>query len=288
MEATEELVQALVAEQFPQWSDLAVAPVPKGGWSNRTFRLGKDMLVRLPSAERYAAQIPKECGLLPRLAADLPLTIPPVRAMGKPSLGYPYSWSVLDWIEGDRLPLDGSFDLTRVATDLGAFLKVLQAILIEGPPPGPHNFWRGGPLATYDQETRDALVRLGNRVPGDVCLALWEEALDAPFAGPDVWLHGDISPANLLVHDGCLTAVIDFGGCAVGDPACDYAIAWTSLPFDARRAFRQAVGGDEAVWLRGRGWALWKALICLAGEPGLDGPTHHAATLKTILTDPVF
>lgn len=288
MEATVDLVRALVAEQFPQWSHLAVEPVPQGGWCNRTFRLGPDMLVRLPSADRYASQIPKECKLLPQLACHLPLAISPVRGLGQPSLGYPFPWSVLDWIEGERLPLDGSIELNAMATDLGAFLKALQVAPVEGPAPGPHNFWRGGPLATYDRETRDALVRLGNKVPGDTCLALWEEALDAPFSGPDVWLHGDISPANLLVRDNKLAAVIDFGNCAVGDPACDYSIAWTSLPASARRRLRETVGGDTGTWLRARGWALWKALISLAGEPGNQGEAQHRATLQAILDDPVF
>ncbi len=265
MEATVDLVRALVAEQFPRWSHLAVEPVPQGGWCNRTFRLGPDMLVRLPSADRYASQIPKECELLPQLACHLPLAISPVRGLGQPSLGYPFPWSVLDWIEGERLPLDGSIELNAMATDFGAFLKALQVAPVEGPAPGPHNFWRGGPLATYDRE-----------------------ALEAPFAGADVWLHGDISPANLLVRDNRLAAVIDFGNCAVGDPACDYSIAWTSLPASARRRLRETVGGDTGTWLRARGWALWKALISLAGEPGNQGEAQHRATLQAILDDPVF
>ena len=288
MEATPDLVRALIADQFPVWADLLVQPVATGGWCNRTFHLGVDKLVRLPSAERYAAQIPKECSLLPLLRLHLPLEIPEVLGQGAPALGYPYSWSVLAWIEGTQVPSDGTVDLDVLAEDLGRFLTLLQLAPVPGPAPGTHNFWRGGALQVYDADTRSALGRLQGRVDTERCLDLWDEALAVHWDQNPVWVHGDVSPANLIVRGGRLAAVIDFGNCAVGDPACDYSIAWTSLPPSARHRLRQTAVGDAGLWLRARGWALWKALISLAGEPGNQGEAQHRATLQAILDDPVF
>ena len=131
-----------------------------------------------------------------------------------------------------------------------------------------HNCHRGGPLERYDAETRDALARLGPAVDASRLLPLWEHALASSWQRPPVWLHGDISPANLLVRDGRLAAVIDFGCCGVGDPACDLAIAWSWFAAPARTAFRQSLPLDADTWDRARGWALWKTLITMAsGDP---------------------
>jgi aminoglycoside phosphotransferase (APT) family kinase protein len=151
-----------------------------------------------------------------------------------------------------------------------------------GPPPGRHNFFRGGPLETYDAETRDAIAALGDRVPAEAA-ALWEAALAAPWHGPPVWVHGDVAAGNLLVRDGRLSAVIDFGSCGVGDPACDVTIAWTLLSGPSREAFRAALPLDAATWARGRGWALWKALITLAGT--IDGDPVVAATARRVVDE---
>lgn len=204
MEATENLVRALIADQFPIWADLAVRPVATGGWCNRTFHLGVDKLVRLPSAERYAAQIPKECSLLPLLRPHLSLKIPEVLGQGAPAHGYPYPWSVLAWIEGTRVPSDGTVDLDVLAEDLGRFLTLFQLAPVAGPAPGAHNFWRGGALQVYDADTRSALGRLHGRVDTERCLDLWDEALAAHRDQDPVWVHGDVSPANLIVRGGAL------------------------------------------------------------------------------------
>jgi len=259
------LVAQLVTVQFPQWAHLPIKPVEFGGWDNRTFRLGEDMTVRLPSAEAYTGQVEKEHRWLPRLAPLLPLPIPIPLAMGVPADGYPWHWSVYRWLEGENATIEPIADLQQAATTLAQFLAALQRIdPAGGPPPGQHNFFRGGPLAVYDTETRDAIAALHGKIDTDAVTAAWKAALAATWHGPPVWLHGDVSAQNLLVKRGRLSAVIDFGCSSVGDPACDLTIAWTLFSGESREAFRAALPVDGATWARGRGWALWKGLITLA------------------------
>lgn len=265
------LVTRLVAEQFPQWANLPVRPVEPGGWDNRTFRLGEDLSVRLPSAEGYVAQVDKEHRWLPRLAPLLPLSVPAPLAMGVPAGGYPWNWSVYRWLDGDTATVAGIADLGQFAAALAQFLGALQRVNpAGGPPPGPHNFFRGGPLTVYDAETRRAIAALDGQVDAGAATAVWVAALTAPWRGPPVWLHGDVSATNLLVGGGELSAVIDFGCMGVGDPACDTTIAWTLLSGESRTAFRTALPLDDATWTRGRGWALWKGLITLAEHLDAD------------------
>ncbi len=149
------LVGRLVAAQFPQWADLPIRPVEFDGWDNRTFRLGKVMSVRLPSAGGYAAQVDKEHRWLPRLGPHLPLPIPVPLAKGEPGEGYPWPWSVYGWLDGEHATLKRIADLHGFASALAGFLVALQRIdPTGGPAPGPHNFFRGGPLTVYDAETR--------------------------------------------------------------------------------------------------------------------------------------
>lgn len=266
-----ELAGRLVAAQFPQWSELSVRPVGMDGWDNRTFRLGETMIVRLPSADRYVAQVAKEQLWLPRLAPGLPLPIPTPLALGAPGEGYPWPWSVYSWIEGETAAARDVADRAALASDLAGFLLALQRIdPTGGPAPGAHNFFRGGRLAIYDAETRRAVTKLGGLIDPEAVLAVWDAALAADWAGPPVWLHGDVTAGNLLIENGRLSAVIDFGCCGVGDPACDLAIAWTWLEGAARAAFRGALALDEETWTRGRGWTLWKALIVWARLPGAN------------------
>ena len=259
------LVGRLVTAQFPQWADLLLKLVEFDGWDNRTFRLGEDMTVRLPSAEAYTGQVEKEHRWLPRLAPLLPLPIPVPLAMGIPADGYPWHWSVYRWLEGENATIERIADLHQFATALAQFLAALQRIdPAGGPPPGQHNFFRGAPLAIYDTETRDAIASLNGKIDTDAVTAAWEAALQATWHGPPVWLHGDVSAANLLVKRGRLSAVIDFGCSGVGDPACDLTIVWTLFSGESREAFCAALPVDGATWARGRGWALWKGLITLA------------------------
>ncbi len=239
------LVRALIAAQFPQWADLPVRPVAESGWDNRTFRLGEDMLVRLPSAAWYAPQVEAEQRWLPVLASQLPLAIPQPVARGEPGEGYPWPWTVGRWIEGETAITTAMANDAAIGADLAAFLSALQGLdASDGPAPGQRNFHRGGALATYDEQTRTAITRLGGRFDPAAVTAVWEAALAAKFEGPPVWVHGDVAPGNLLVRDRRLCAVIDFGCMAVGDPACDLAIAWAFLEGDARNAFRAGLPLD--------------------------------------------
>ncbi|MGY6706789.1 MAG: aminoglycoside phosphotransferase family protein [Rhizobiaceae bacterium] len=262
-----DLVRRLVADQFPQWAGLPVEPVEPGGWSNRTFRLGDEFVVRLPSAERYVAETEKEQRWLPALARELPLPIPEPVGLGSPGEGYPWPWSVYRWIEGAPAEKGPIEDMEAFAGDLGAFLQALRQVNSDdAPPAGQHNFHRGGDLAVYADETEAALESLGETVDQAACRAIWDTALSSRWEHAPVWVHGDVSASNLLVRDGRLSAVLDFGSSAIGDPACDLYIAWTFLDAPGRAALRRTVGLDAAAWARGRGWTLWKALIVMAGR----------------------
>ena len=265
LEVDAPLVRRLVAAQFPAWADLPVRPVAVSGWDNRTFRLGETMSVRLPSAAGYVPQVEKEHRWLPVLAPELPLPIPVPLAKGAPGEGYPFVWSVYGWLDGETAVTGRTDNLDELAAALADFLAALQQIdAVGGPPPGPHSAFRGGPLTTYDPETRRTLVTLQNEIDVKTAAAVWDAALGATWQGGSVWFHGDVAAGNLLVRDGRLDAVIDFGCAGVGDPACDLAVAWTFLEGQSREVFRAGLGLDDAAWARGRGWALWKALITLA------------------------
>ncbi|ADB35790.1 aminoglycoside phosphotransferase [Kribbella flavida DSM 17836] len=260
-----EQVRRLVEAQFPQWADLPVEPVAKGGWDNWTFHLGTDLVVRLPSAAEYAQAVEKEHRWLPVLAPRLPLPIPVPLAQGKPSADYPHPWSIYRWLDGMTATAGRIADPVEFAVDLAGFLVALQNIdAVDGPQPGIHNWFRGGTLRTYDKLTQRALDELDGHVDVELAREIWARALGARWDGVDRWFHGDVAEGNLLLGDGRLAAVIDFGTCGVGDPACDLAIGWTLLTADGRQAFRDRLSVDAGSWARGRGWALWKALAtCL-------------------------
>jgi aminoglycoside phosphotransferase (APT) family kinase protein len=263
-----ELVGRLIAHQFPKWAHLPVRRVEHDGWDNTTFRLGEELAVRLPSAERYVPQVEKEHRWLPVLAPGLPLPIPKPVARGEPALGFPRPWSVYRWLPGEVATVSRVRDLPQFAADLADFLAALHRIdATDGPRAGAHSFFRGGPLATYDGETRAAIASLDAVIDRRSATRTWEGALAASADERPVWVHGDIVASNLLVVDGRLAAVIDFGCCAVGDPACDLAIAWTFFDAESRSVFRERLLVDDGTWNCGRGWALWKALITLAKDP---------------------
>jgi aminoglycoside phosphotransferase (APT) family kinase protein len=278
------LVSRLVSTQFPQWADLPIKPVEFDGWDNTTFRLGEDMSVRLPSAERYILQVDKEHRWLPKLASHLPLPIPVPLVKGKPGEGYPFPWSVYRWIEGEPATIERIEDLAGFATTLADFLTALQRVdPTGGPPPGPHNFFRGGPLTVYDAETRQAVAALEGKIDTAAASAVWEAALKATWHGSPVWFHGDVAWGNLLVKEGRLSAVIDFGTSGVGDPSCDLAIAWTLFGGESRDTFRAALQLDDATWARGRGWTLWKALITLAAH--IDTNPSKAGIARLVIDE---
>jgi aminoglycoside phosphotransferase (APT) family kinase protein len=284
---TADLAARLVAAQFPQWAGLPVRRVAADGWDNTTFRLGEDMLVRLPSADAYVPQVAKEYRWLPVLAPRLPLPIPVPLAEGRPGCGFARPWSVYRWLEGETAEVAPPDDLGRFAADLAGFLAALERIdPAAGPPPGEHSFHRGGSLTYYDEQARHALAELRGVIDTESASQVWQAALDARWENDPVWVHGDVAVGNLLVQDGRLKAVIDFGCSAVGDPACDTVIAWTLFTGSSRERFRAGLPLDDATWARGRGWALWKAMIVLSGAS--DDPEDALATgqvIEEILAD---
>lgn len=263
----ERLVHALVAEQFPAWAGLPIRRLERGGNDHRMFRLGEDLVVRLPSADDYVPQVAKEQAWLPRLRPQVPLPIPEVRGAGVASALFPAPWSVYDWIDGTPLAATRPDDPVAFAADLASFLVTLRAAdATDGPAPGLHSAFRGGPVTHWDAEMHDILDRVHGR-ERDMAAGLWRDAVAAEWTAPPVWVHGDVSVNNLLLHDGRLSAVIDFGCSAVGDPACDTVIVWTHLSGPARSVFRRELDLDDATWARGRGWAVWKALIMITNQP---------------------
>jgi aminoglycoside phosphotransferase (APT) family kinase protein len=278
-EITADLAARLVASQFPEWAGLPVVPVELDGWDNTTFRLGSTMSVRLPSAAGYVAQIEKEHRWLPVLGSQLPLPIPQPLARGVPALGYPHPWSVYRWIDGQTVSPQTVTDLASFAADLAAFLNALyRCDASDGPVAGPHSFNRGGPVVAWDTQTREMLQRLGSQVDTAGAVEVWEAAISATSAQPPAWVHGDVTGANLLANDGRLSAVIDFGCSAVGDPACDTTIAWTFFSGESRGLFKSLLSVDEGTWARGRGWALWKALLEVVGDLSTPGRSERAAS----------
>jgi len=284
----ESLVKHLIASQIPQWKNLPIRPVANGGWDNRTFHLGDAMLVRIPSAEIYADKIQKEFQWLPILAPLLPNKIPVPLVMGKPNTKYPWPWGVYTWLEGETVASSNNVDLDMLAKDLGRFLKALYAIdSTGGLAAGEHNFYRGGSLAVYDDQVQQALTILKNKIDTAKARTIWEAAIVTQWHKAPVWIHGDIAIGNLLVQNGKLSAVIDFGGLAVGDPACDLAIAWTLFKDSNQHIFKETLALDQVTWNRGKAWALWKALI-IAAEV-IDGPAiekeHCWQTIDAILNE---
>ncbi|MCG8466589.1 MAG: aminoglycoside phosphotransferase family protein [Gemmatimonadetes bacterium] len=262
------LVRELVSAQFPEWAHLPIERVEPNGWDNRTFRLGSEMSVRLPSHERYAAQVEKEQAWLPRLGPLLPLAIPVPIACGRPGEGYPWSWSIYRWLPGETATVGRVDDLDAFASELAGFLRALHRIdASDGPAAGLHNFFRGGSLKVWDSETREAIEASGTRIDRTAVTVVWETALETTWEDAPVWVHGDLVPTNLLVYEDGLSAVIDFGCSGVGDPACDLAIAWLFFSGRSRAAFRERLELDASTWARARGWTLWKRLVALANDP---------------------
>jgi aminoglycoside phosphotransferase (APT) family kinase protein len=281
-EITAELVRELLREQH---SDLAGLPVRLGarGWDNQLWRLGDDLAVRLPWATPSAdALLRKEHAWLPVLAPRLALPVPVPQRLGEPSERFPRPWIVTTWVPGtpaDRAPATRA---PEAADALAGFLTSLHRPAPEGAPAGRD---RGGPLADYAEGCERALASAtgqGLLPDPDAVRAVWEDAVTAPdWAGPALWLHGDLHPANVLTRDGTFCGVIDFGDLFAGDPACDLAAAWLLLPDGAVDRFHDAYqpAPDPATRRRARGWALLKALACLfIGEAGVHGRPGGKAT----------
>jgi aminoglycoside phosphotransferase (APT) family kinase protein len=290
IEITTELVQKLISAQFPAWIGLPVRFMENGGNDNRTFRLGDELLVRLPASPAYAPQSVKEFEWLPKLGKYMTLPIPSVVAKGKPAFGYPFSWLVTRYIQGETATPERIVNSKQFALDLGGFLKELQsADTKNAPTAGQDNFYRGGNLLVYHDETLKALDILKHKkIYSEEILntleSVWNFALCSKWENPPVWVHGDVAASNLLVNNGSLCAVIDFGCSAIGDPACDYVMGWTFFNADDRKIFLSQPHPDNNTVNRARGWALWKALIT---HDSTDKTVHQLSkqTIHAILNE---
>ena len=257
----EALVRRLLAAQFPQWAELPIEVLPAGGTDNAIYRLGDELSVRLPRRRDWATgSLDKEFEWLPKLAPLVPLSVPTPVARGAPGEGYPHEWAVYNWLDGENAT-SVQLDLPRAAVDLAELLAALRRI---DPSGGPPPSGRGGPLRPRDGATRAGIAALADAIDATAVTAAWEVALAAPdWDRPPVWIHGDLDARNLLVRDGQITGVVDWGAVCVGDPACDVKVAWAVLDAKTRPVFRDLLEIDGATWARGRGWALSQALIAL-------------------------
>jgi len=282
------LVRRLLAGQFPHWANLTIDPVVSYGTDHDIYRLGDHLAARLPRIGWATDQAAKEARWLPKLAPHLPLAVPVQLAMGHPAERYPFAWSVYEWLPGENA--NGTIDdLDQAAVDLAAFVKALRQVDAAGAHPRPPG-GRGAPLAELDEQVRRSVAELGDRIDGAATIRSWQESLEAStWDGEDVWLHGDLLPGNLLVVDGRLSAVIDFGGLNVGDPACDLQPAWNVFAGRSRTLYRAELLVGDASWLRGRGWALYQAVSALPyywdTNPGMIRQASHA--LEQVLADNV-
>jgi aminoglycoside phosphotransferase (APT) family kinase protein len=275
MDITLELAKKLIVTQFPEYAELNVSEVEQQGLDNKTYRVGDDMLIRMPTAESYALKVPIEQELLPTLAKHLSIAIPAPIKMGKPSDDYPYAFSIYKWLDGssaNHVTLDEQ-SLENLAFDLATFLKELQAITdVEGPSPGQHNWYRGDHISVYDSGAREQIAKLADIIDSNSAIDLWDRACGTKWNKEPIWIHGDFAFGNILIKDNKLSGVIDFGGTAMGDPACDLVIAWTYLSGKARDVFITEMGLDEDIWLRARAWALWKATFELCNIADKNSP----------------
>ncbi len=245
------LVQRLVAGQFPEWADLPVTAVFPLGTDNANYRLGDEMLVRLPRQERRISGLEYELEWLPRLASALPLPIPAPLGRGEPAEGFPFPWGVFSWVDGENITVDEVAPET--ADDLASFILSLRGLDATNAPEG----LRSGSLRELDDWVRSGAGKLSDDHDGEGLLAAWEEVVDLPpWDGPPTWCHCDLDLRNVVFRDGRPSGILDWGGSGAGDPASDAAVGWKMLPAELRPAFWDALGADEAEIARARGWTL--------------------------------
>ena len=278
------LVRRMLAAQYPEWTDLSIRRIPSSGTDNAIYRLGTEMVVRLPLIHWAVGQVEKEHTWLPQLAPLLPLVIPQPLAMGEPAEGYPWHWSVYRWIDGENAHPSRIADLRETAVGLAEFVGAMHALDLADAPLSQ----RGVQLVTKDAEIRGAIVAVRHEFDAGALTAAWDEAITAPpWDGPPVWVHGDLSDGNLLVRDGRLHAVIDFSCLGLGEPANDLDVAWDLFSGASREAYRTALGVDDATWARGRGWAITAAYGIPYYEQTNPGIVARARRrLAAILADP--
>ena len=275
------LVQRLVAGQFPKWADLPIEPVFPLGTDNANYRLGNDKLVRLPRQQSKVAALERELELLPRLAS-LPLAVPEPLGRGEPAVGFPFPWAVYTWLEGENLPFREIRDPKRAATELAEFILAVRAL---GPTNAPQGL-RRGTLRELDEWVRAGAAKLDARYDRERLLAAWDEVLELPaWVGPPTWCHCDLDLRNVVFLEGRPSAVLDWGGAGLGDPASDGAAAWKVLPAEARAAFWEALGADDEEIARARGWTLMQCAGALSYYTPENNPAlfHEAERWLTEL-----
>jgi aminoglycoside phosphotransferase (APT) family kinase protein len=255
------VVRRLLRDQLPKWAELAISELPLGGTGNALYRLGDDMLVRLPRIDWAVADVGRDHEWLPRLAPFLPVEIPTPLAMGAPGEGYPWPWAVYRWLEGEDPSTNLELDLDSLLPDIVRFIKRLRSIDLPASP----RTRSGIPLKPNDESARQKIEVLGDRIDRKAALALWEEALASPeWEGDPLWVHADLDARNVLVKDGRLNAVIDWGCAGIGDPAFDVAVAWRLFSPGARERFRSELDVDDATWNRARGFVLLQSANALS------------------------
>lgn len=255
-----DLVRELLDAQFPDLAALPIRELRSTGTVNAIYRIGADRYARLPRVRDWADDLANEAHWLPQLAPLLPLSVPEPVAIGRPAAGYPFQWAVYRWLDGQTYAPDLVSDEHQAARDLAGFVLALRRIRLAGAPRSR----RDQPLRLRDAGTRTAIAALGAAFDKPAVTAAWESALTAPgWDGEPVWNHGDLLPPNLLVRDGRLTAVIDFGSVGVGDPAVDVIPAWSVFGQSGRETFRAALDADGPTWARARGLALHQALLVI-------------------------
>jgi aminoglycoside phosphotransferase (APT) family kinase protein len=278
-----QLVGRLLAEQFPRLAGLPIRAVEPTGTVNAIYRLGDHLCARLPRVQAWARDLDKEWRWLPKLAPRLSLRVPEPVAKGRPTSSYPFSWAIYGWIDGQPYADGLVDDEPQAAGALARFVGELRRIDPVGAP-------RGGrrPLRELDADTRAAIESARGVIDSDAAMAAWERALQAPrWTGAPVWIHGDLLRPNLLVRDGRVRAVIDFGGVGIGDPAADVIAAWSVFGRAGRAVFRGRLDVDEGTWNRARGLALHQAALIIpyyaATNPAFVAPARR--TVEEILAD---
>lgn len=269
-------IYSIIEKQFPEYKNLIIKKVRLSGHDNQTFHLGNDFSLRFPSHFNYSTQVIKEHTFCKELQKNIPIQITHPIALGQPSDLFPYHFSINRWIEGEVVTHTNIDDKSLFAHDLACFLISLhQCDSKNGTTPGLHNFYRGGDLSVYHDETLKAIDNQ-NLFNKSKCLEYWLLGVNSRFNKEPVWIHGDVAVGNLLVRNGKLSAAIDFGNIAVGDPACDYVMAWTYFDHVSRLVFIRSLGLDKETIHRARAWALWKALI------SLNDSTHKEDAIYTL------
>ena len=256
-----DIVRGLLAEQRSDLADLPIRPVVSTGTVNALFRIGADFVVRLPLQDHWEEGIEREWRWIPWLSRRITAArLPEPIFKGIANDAFPFSWSIYRWIEG--APYDDELvdDETDVARQLSRYVLELRALEIPAAAP------EGGrePLAVLDENTREAIEEAGTVIDAPRAMSVWDQALRTPpWDGMPVWIHGDLLRPNLIVRDGQLEAVIDYGYIGVGDPATDLIPAWAVFGPAGRTAYREALGPDETTWARGRGIALHQAAMII-------------------------